>query len=84
MTIVSCLLLLQLSLSLSPSLSDPNFPRLAQMIVEFEHPIRRMSEEFQPISKVIQYLFIRLTHTLSCIVFTMYGITLFFRVHFCS
>ncbi|XP_003382558.1 PREDICTED: nck-associated protein 1-like [Amphimedon queenslandica] len=32
---------------------DASFPRLAQMIVEFEHPIRRMSEEFQPISKIV-------------------------------
>ena len=32
---------------------DSHFPRLGQMIVEYDHPIRKMAEEFSPLSKVM-------------------------------
>jgi len=32
---------------------DSHFPRLGQMIVEYDHPIKKMAEEFIPLSKVI-------------------------------
>ena len=31
---------------------DSHFPRLGQMIVDYEHPIKKMAEEFIPLSKV--------------------------------
>lgn len=31
---------------------DSHFPRLGQMIVDYEHPVRKMAEEFIPLSKV--------------------------------
>lgn len=32
---------------------DAHFPRLGQMIVDYDNPIRKMTEEFIPLSKVI-------------------------------
>ena len=31
---------------------DSHFPRLGQMIVDYDHPIRKMTEEFIPLGKV--------------------------------
>ena len=31
---------------------DTNFPRLAQMILDYDNPIKKMTEEFIPLSKV--------------------------------
>ncbi len=31
---------------------DSHFPRLGQMIVDYDHPIRKMTEEFVPLGKV--------------------------------
>ncbi|KAL7843014.1 hypothetical protein AOLI_G00245260 [Acnodon oligacanthus] len=33
--------------------SDPSYPRLGQMIVEYEHPLKRLTEEFGPHTKVV-------------------------------
>ena len=32
---------------------DSNFPRLAQMLVDFENPVKKMVEEFIPLAKLI-------------------------------
>ncbi len=34
---------------------DTNFPRLAQMLLDYDNPIRKMTEEFIPLSKVRAY-----------------------------
>ena len=31
---------------------DPNFPRLGQMLTEYDHALRKISEDFTPLSKV--------------------------------
>ena len=31
---------------------DTNFPRLAQMLIDYDNPIKKMTEEFIPLSKV--------------------------------
>ena len=35
---------------------DTHFPRLGQMIIDYDAPIRKMTEEFIPLSKVINQL----------------------------
>ena len=35
---------------------DPSFPRLGQMILDYDHPMKKMSEEFVPHSRVIYYI----------------------------
>lgn len=32
--------------------SDPSFPRLGQMFIEYDHPWKKLSEEFGPHTKV--------------------------------
>lgn len=32
---------------------DGSYPRLGNMIVEYEHPVKKLVEDFNPISKVI-------------------------------
>ena len=31
---------------------DPSFPRLGQMLMEYDHALRKMAEDFIPLSKV--------------------------------
>lgn len=31
---------------------DPNFPRLGQMLVEYDHALKKISEDFVPLAKV--------------------------------
>ncbi len=31
---------------------DTSFPRLAQMLIDYDNPIKKMTEEFIPLSKV--------------------------------
>lgn len=31
---------------------DTNFPRLAQMLIDYDIPVKKMTEEFIPLSKV--------------------------------
>lgn len=38
---------------LSTGSSDPSFPRLAQMLLEYEHPLKKLVEEFVPHTKVL-------------------------------
>uniref|UniRef100_A0A3B4DIY9 NCK associated protein 1 like n=1 Tax=Pygocentrus nattereri TaxID=42514 RepID=A0A3B4DIY9_PYGNA len=33
--------------------SDPSYPRLGQMIVEYEHPLKKLTEEFGPHTKAV-------------------------------
>uniref|UniRef100_A0A4W4HN95 NCK associated protein 1 like n=1 Tax=Electrophorus electricus TaxID=8005 RepID=A0A4W4HN95_ELEEL len=37
---------------LSNGSSDPSYPRLGQMILEYEHPLKKLTEEFGPHTKV--------------------------------
>lgn len=32
--------------------SDPSYPRLGQMLVEYDHPMKKLTEEFGPHTKV--------------------------------
>ena len=38
--------------------ADASFPRLGQMIVDYENPMKKLIEEFTPYSKVINRFFI--------------------------
>uniref|UniRef100_A0A8C5P070 Nck-associated protein 1-like n=1 Tax=Jaculus jaculus TaxID=51337 RepID=A0A8C5P070_JACJA len=33
--------------------SDPSFPRLAQMVLEYDHPLKKLTEEFGPHTKAV-------------------------------
>lgn len=33
------------------SFSDPSFPRLSQMVLEYDHPLKKLTEEFGPHTK---------------------------------
>lgn len=37
---------------LNKSCSDPSYPRLGQMFLEYEHPWKKLTEEFGPHTKV--------------------------------
>lgn len=39
-------------LNLKKSSRDPSFPRLGQMIVDYEIPMKKLSDDFVPHSKV--------------------------------
>ena len=34
-----------------PSSSDPSYPRLSQMVLEYDHPLKKLTEEFGPHTK---------------------------------
>ena len=37
---------------LFPGFSDPSFPRLGQMVIDYDVPLKKLSEEFVPHSRV--------------------------------
>ncbi|XP_066472263.1 nck-associated protein 1-like [Tiliqua scincoides] len=42
--------------------SDPSFPRLGQMILEYENPLRKLMEEFGPHTKVVSNALLSIHH----------------------
>uniref|UniRef100_A0A8C3NKW7 Uncharacterized protein n=1 Tax=Geospiza parvula TaxID=87175 RepID=A0A8C3NKW7_GEOPR len=48
--------LYQCAHEMSHGASEPGFPRLAQMVLEYEHPLKKLPEEFGPHTKVGQGL----------------------------
>ena len=45
--------LFNIALDVGRGAMDSNFPRLAQMLVDFENPVKKMVEEFIPLAKLI-------------------------------
>lgn len=41
-----------ITLPSSTSSSDPSFARLGQMVLEYDHPLKKLTEEFGPHTKV--------------------------------
>ena len=39
-------------MSAFPGFSDPSFPRLGQMVIDYDIPLKKLSEEFVPHSRV--------------------------------
>ena len=39
-------------MSAFPGFSDPSFPRLGQMVIDYDVPLKKLSEEFVPHSRV--------------------------------
>uniref|UniRef100_A0A8C5JL49 NCK associated protein 1 like n=1 Tax=Junco hyemalis TaxID=40217 RepID=A0A8C5JL49_JUNHY len=45
--------LYQCAHEMSHGASEPSFPRLAQMVLEYEHPLKKLPEEFGPHTKAV-------------------------------
>uniref|UniRef100_A0A8C3NI27 Uncharacterized protein n=1 Tax=Geospiza parvula TaxID=87175 RepID=A0A8C3NI27_GEOPR len=54
--------LYQCAHEMSHGASEPGFPRLAQMVLEYEHPLKKLPEEFGPHTKAVSSVLLSLGH----------------------